>query len=161
MNVKNLYSCPISQKVPINTFEWIQDTSQFKKDFIKKYNEESGEKYFLEVDVQYLEKLHEFHSDLPFLPERMNIEKFEKLVASLHDKTEYFLHIRNLKQALNHELVLKDVHRVLKFNQNAWLKSYWYQHRSKKKKQKMILNKFFKLMNNAVFGKTIENVKKH
>ena len=68
--------------------------------------------------------MHEFHSGLPFLPERMNIEKFEKLVASLHDKTEYFLHIRNLKQALNHELVLKDVHRVLKFNQNAWLKSY-------------------------------------
>ena len=57
--------------------------------FHKKYNEESDEGYFLEVDVQYLEKLHEIHNDLPFLPERMKIEKAEELVANLHDKTEY------------------------------------------------------------------------
>ena len=67
-------------------------------------------------------KLHELHNDLPFLPEKMNIEKDEKLVANLHDKTEYVIHKRNLKQALNHRLVLKKVHRVIKFNQNDWLK---------------------------------------
>ena len=61
-------------------------------------------KYFLEVDVQYLEKLHELQNDLPFLLERMNIGKVEKLVANLHDKTEYVIHIRNLKHALNHRL---------------------------------------------------------
>ena len=54
----------------------------------------------------------------------MEIEKIEKLLANLHHKTEYVMHIRNLKQALNHRLVLKKVHRVMKFNQNAWLKSY-------------------------------------
>ena len=98
---------------------WIKDTSQFNEDFIKNYNEESDEGYFLEVDVQYLEKVHELHHDLPFLPERMRIEKVEKLVANLHDKTEYVIHIRNLKQALNHGVVLTKVHRVIRFNQNA------------------------------------------
>ena len=69
----------------------------------------------------YLEKLHELHNDLLFLPERMKTEKVEKLVANLHDKTEYVIHIRNLKQALNHALVLKKLHRSIKFNQSTWL----------------------------------------
>ena len=73
----------------------------------------------LEVDVQYLEKLHKLHNDLPFLPERMKIKKVEKLVPNLHDKTEYVTHMRYLKEALNHILVLRKVHRVIKFNQNA------------------------------------------
>ena len=67
----------------------MEDTSQFNVDFIKNYNEESDEQYFLEVHVQYPEKLHEFHNDLPFLPEKTKIEKVEKLNTNLHDKTEY------------------------------------------------------------------------
>ena len=77
----------MSQKLPINNFAWIKYTSQFNEDFIKNYNEESDEGYFFEVDVQYLEKLHELPDDLPFLPEGVKIEKVEKLVANLHDKT--------------------------------------------------------------------------
>ena len=111
------------QKLPVNNFDWIKDTSQFNEDFIKNYNKESDEGYFLEVDIQYPEKLHELH-DLPFFPERMKIEKVEKLVANLNDKTEYVIHIRNLKQALNHGLVLKKVHKVIILNQNAWLEPY-------------------------------------
>ena len=91
---------------------------------MKNYNEESDEGYFFEVDVQYLEKLHERHNDLPFLPERIKIECVEKLVVNLHDKTEYVISIRNLKPALNHGLVLKKVHKVIKFIQNAWLNTY-------------------------------------
>ena len=91
---------------------------------MKNCNEESDEGYFLEVDVRYLEKLHELHNDLPFLPYRMKIENVKKLVANLHDKTEYVIHIRNLKQALHHGIVLKKIHRVINFNQNAWLKPY-------------------------------------
>ena len=121
-DVNNLYGWTMSQKLPVNNFEWIKDTSQFNEDFIKNYNEESDEGYFLEVDVQYLEKLHELHNDLPFLPERMKIEKVEKLVANLHDKTEYVIHIRNLKQALKHGLILEKFHRVFIFNQDEWLK---------------------------------------
>ena len=60
----------MSQMLPVNNFEWINDTYQFNEDFIKNYNEESDEGYFLEVDPQYPKKLHERHSDLPFLPER-------------------------------------------------------------------------------------------
>ena len=124
------------QKFPVTNFEWIKDTSQFNEDFIKNYNEEVDEGYFLEVDDQYLEKLHERHNDLPFLPEKMKIEKVGKLVATLHDKTEYVIHIRNLKQALNHGLVLKKVHKVIKFNQNAWLKPYIDNNTDLRKKNK-------------------------
>ena len=97
----------MSQKLPVNNFEWIQDTSQSNEDFIKNHNEETDEGYFLEVDVKYLEKLHEFHNDLSFLPERMKIDKVEKYVANLHDKSEYVRHIRNLQQTLNHGLIFK------------------------------------------------------
>ena len=122
--VNNLYGWAMPQKFPLNNFEWIKDTSQFNVDFKKNYNEESDEGYFLEVDLQYLEKLHELHNDLPFLPERIKIENDEKLVPNLHDKTEYVIHIRNLKQRSNYRLVLKKVHRVIEFNQKAWLKPY-------------------------------------
>ena len=91
---------------------------------MKTHNKEKDEGYFLKFDVQYFEKLHELHNVLLFLLERMKIEKVEKFVANLHDKSEYVIHIRNLKQALNHRVVLKKVHRVIKFYQNAWLKPY-------------------------------------
>ena len=97
----------VGQKFPENNFEWIEDTFQFYEDFIKNYNKESNEWYFPQVDVQYLEKLHQLQNDLPFLPERMKIKNVEKLVANLHDKTEYVINVRNLKQLLNHGLVLK------------------------------------------------------
>ena len=84
-----------SKWLPVNEFEWIKDTSQFNEDFIKNYNQESDEGYFLEVDVQHIEKLHELHNDFSLLPERMKIEKVKKLVANLHDKKEYIIHIRN------------------------------------------------------------------
>ena len=71
----------MSQKLPVNNFQWIEDTSQFKADFIKYNNEKSDEGYFPEVDVQHLEQLHHLHDDLPFLPERIKIEKAKKLVA--------------------------------------------------------------------------------
>ena len=123
-DVHNLYGWAMLQKLQVNNFEWIKDTSQFNEDFIKNYNEKSDEGYSLEVDVQYLEKLHELYNDLPFLPQKIKIEKVEKFVANLYDKTEYVIHIRSLKEALNDRLVLKNVNRVTKINQNAWLKAY-------------------------------------
>ena len=107
-NVNNGWA--MLQKLLVNNFEQIEDTSQINEDFIKNYNEESNEGYFLEVDVQYPEKLHEFHNDLPFLPERTKSEKVEKLFTNLHDKTEYVIHVINLKETLNHGSVLKKVH---------------------------------------------------
>ena len=99
---------------------------------------------------------------MSFLPERMKIEKVEKLVATLHEKTEYVIHIRNLKQALSHGLALKKAHRVIKINQNAWLKPYIDMNANTRKAAKNDFEKdFFKLMNNSVFGETMENVPKH
>ena len=100
-----------------------------------------------------------------FLPKRIKLEKVEKLVANLHDKTEYVIHIRNLKQALNHGLILKNVFKFVikfKFNQKAWPKPYIDMNTELRQKAKNNFEKnFFKLMNNAVFGKTMENVRKH
>ena len=107
-----------------------------------------------------LKKLHERHNDLPFLAERMKYEKVEKLITNLHDKTEYVIHRRNLKQALNHGLVLKKVNRRIQFNQIAWLKSYIDLNIKVKKNKKYSEKDFFKLMNNGVFGKIMENVRK-
>ena len=103
----------MSQKLPVDNFEWIEGTSQFNEDFIRNCNEESYEGHFLDVDVQYLEKLHEFYNYLQSQSERIKIEKVGKLVVNLDDKTEYVIHIRNLKQELNHGLALKKVHREI------------------------------------------------
>ena len=91
----------------VNDIKWFEDISEFDESFIKSCTEESDEGYFLEVDIQYPELLHNLHNNLPFLPEKMASEKVGELLANLQDKTEYVIHIRNLKQALNHRLVLK------------------------------------------------------
>ena len=83
----------MSQKLTVNGFVSVENTSQFNEDFIKSYKKESDEGYFFEVDVQFSEKLHDLHNDLSFLTDRMKIEKFEKLVANLHYRTEYDIYI--------------------------------------------------------------------
>ena len=161
-DVNNLYGWTMLQKLPVNNFQLIEDTFQLNEDFIKDYNGESNERYLLEFDVQYLEKLNKLHNDLPFLPQRTKIEKLEKLVGNLHDKNEYVIYIRNLKQALNHGLVLENVHRVIKLKQNSWLKPYIDMNTDLRKKAKIGFEKyFFELMINAVYSKTMENVGKH
>ena len=110
-----IYMDAMLQKVPVNNFEWIKETSQFNDDFLQSYNEESYDP----------EKLHELQNDLPFLPERIKTEKVEKLVAKLCNKTEYVIHIKNLKQALNHRLVLKKGPKVIKFNHSFLAKTIY------------------------------------
>ena len=112
-DVNNLYGWAMSQKLPVNNFESMEDTSKFNEDFIKNCTDGSDEVYFLEVDVQYPDKLHERHNDFPFLPERIKLEKVERFGANLHNKIEYVMHIKNLKQTLHHGLILKKVHRVI------------------------------------------------
>ena len=141
-DINNLYDWEMPQKLPVNGFKWVEDLSEFDEGLIKSYNEKSEETYFLEVDIQYLENLHNIQNNLSILPDKMNIEKGEKTVANLHNKNEYFIHIRNLKQALNHGLVLKKVHRFIKFNQKTWPRSY-IEMNTAKKKQKMISKKTF------------------
>ena len=98
---------------------------------------------------------------MPFLPKRMKIDKCKKLVCNLGNKIKYVVHIKSLKQALNHGLKIKKVHRIIEFNQEAWLKPYIDMNTELRKLAKHDFEKdFFKLMNNAVFGKTIENIRK-
>ena len=117
--------------------------------------------HFLEVDIQYPEELLELLNYLSFLSERIKIEKVEKLVTDLHDKNEYVIHIISLKQTLNHGLVLKKVHGVIKFNQKAWLKPYVDINTELRKRTKNDFEKYFlKLVNNLVFSKTMGNIRK-
>ena len=136
--------------------------SKFNEGFIENYDEESDKGYILEADVEYTKKLHDLHSDLPFLVERMKINKCSKLVCNLYNENNYVAHIRSLKQALNHGLILKKVHRVIQFNREAWLREYIHMNTELKKQAKNDFEKdFFELMNNSVFGKAMENVRKH
>ena len=112
----------MARKLQVNNFEWIEETPQFNEEFIKNFSKESDEGYILEFDVQYPKKLHELHNDLSFLSERMTIEKVEKLIANLYNKTGYVIRTKKLKQALNDALILKKVHRVIKFNQKDCFK---------------------------------------
>ena len=117
LDANNLYGWAMSKKLPVNGFEWI-DTSEtsvlassnkINEDFIKNYNENNDKGYILEVDVKYPKRLHELHSDLLFLSERMEVNKCKKLVCNLFNKKKYVAHINTLKQALNHGLKLKKI----------------------------------------------------
>ena len=136
--------------------------SKIDKDFIKNYDEDGDIGYFIEVDVKYPKNLVYLHSDLPFLPERIKINKCSKLICGLHDKNKYVVHMRALKQALYHGLILKIVHNAITFYQETWLKEYINDNIIERKKTKNDFEKdFFKLMNKSVFGKTMQNVRKH
>ena len=121
LDANNLYGWAL---LPVNDFKWIEDTSKINEEFIKNYDENNDKAYILEVDIKYPKKLHDIHSDLPFLPKRMKIDKCKKLVCNLLNKKKYVVHIKSLKQALNHRLKFKKVHRIIEFNQKAWLKPY-------------------------------------
>ena len=111
----------MSQKLHVDSFQLKKNASKFNKKFIRNYGEDRDKRYIFELDVKYPKRLHNFHSILLFLPKRMKIKKFNKVVCNWFDKKNYAVHMRALKQALNHSLVLKRVHRVIKFNQKAWL----------------------------------------
>ena len=118
LDANNLYGAAMCEKLPMNGFKWVSDISGINKKFVKSYDKKNSDKgYILEVDVDCPSKLHKLHSDMPFLSERMKIDKTQKLVCNLHDKKKYVVRISILKQALDHGLKLKKVHRVIEFNQ--------------------------------------------
>ena len=170
LDANNLYGWAMSKKLPDNGFKLLdtaepsslERSNKINEEFIKNYNENDTKGYILEVDVKYPKRLHELHSDLPFLSERMKVNKCKKLVCNLFNKKKYVAHINTLKQALNHGLKFKKIHRVIEFNQEAWLKLYIDMNTELRKLGRNDFEKdLFKLMNNSVFAKTMENIRKH
>ena len=127
---------------------------KFNKDFIKNYDEDIDKGHILDVDVKYAKRLHDLHRDYHSYQKEWN-------VCNQYDKSNYVVHIRSLKQALDHGIILKKVHKVLQFNQEAWLKEYVDMNIELRKQGKNFGKDFFKLINNSVSGKTMENVRKH
>ena len=111
-DANNLYACAMTQKLPVDCFEW-EKPSKFTSDFIKSYDEKSSTGYVFDVHIDYPKNLHDLHSDLLFLPQRMKINKCDKLICNLYDKDNYVVDISLLKQGL----ILKKVQRVISFNQ--------------------------------------------
>ena len=122
LDTNNLYGWAMCKKLPVNGFKWLDSDkiNEINEAFIKNYDENNDKGYIFEVDVKYPKRLHELHSDLPFLSERMEINKCKKFVCNLFNKKKYVTHINSLKQALNHGLKLKRIHRVIEFNQKEW-----------------------------------------
>ena len=162
LDVNNLYGKAMTEKLPVRGFRWMTDISRMDEEFVRSYDKNDIKGYILEVDVDYPNELQNLHSDFPFLAESMVINNTKKLVFNLQDKKNYVVHVNVLKQALDHGLKLKKVYRVIEFDQEAWLKKYIIFNTELRKNALNDFEKdFFKLMNNAVFGKTMENVRKH
>ena len=149
------------QNLPTHRFLW-KKVEDFILEKIDELVKKGKRGYLLEVDVEFLKELHENHNELPFLAERMKIGRGQKLVPNLKDKKEYVVQIKALNQALKHGLKLKMVHRVIEFRQSKWIKAYIMLNTWLRKDAKNEFEKdFFKLMNNSVFGKTMENIRNH
>ena len=160
LDANNLYGMAMSEKLPIKGFKWMVDISGIDEKFVKSYNKNSSKGYILKVDVDYPRELQDLHREFPFLREKIVANNTKKLICNLQNKKDYVVHINVLKQALDHGLKLIKVHQVIEFDQEAWLKEYINFNTELRKKATNDFEKdFFKLMNNAVFGKT--NIGKH
>ena len=180
LDANNLYGWAMSQYLPTGGFKWLSQ-KQIDNINLAKYEVDSKKGLILEVDLEYPEKLHDLHNDYPLASEKLKVTKdmlspyckkiaekygisiglVQKLIPTLNKKEKYVLHYRNLQLYLDLGLKVTKVHRVLEFNQTPWLKQYIDFNTEKRKNAKNAFGKdFFKLMNNSVFGKTMENIRK-
>ena len=165
LDANNLYGWVMSQLLPTSKFKWVDikpSQGEAAQVQISTLAASKIKGYLAEVDVKYPTDLHNSHNDLPFMCNKMKIKKVEKLVPNLRDKKNYVIHIQALDQALRHGLVLKRICRAIEVNQTDWMKPYIDFNTKRKTAATNDFEKdFFKLMNNSVFGKTMENIRKH
>ena len=180
LDANNLYGWAMSQYLPTGNFKWMSKKKIDKLD-LAKYKDDSKRGLILEVDLEYPKELHDLHNEYPLAPEKIRVtedmlsnycEKIaakynisaglvSKLIPNLRNKEKYVLHYRNLQLYTNLGFKVTKVHRVLQFDQSPWLKQYIDFNTEKRKNAKNAFEKdFFKLMNNSVFGKTMENLRK-
>ena len=176
LDMNNLYGWAMSEYLPCGRFKWLKNIDKFD---IKSINGKSSIGYFLEVDLEYPDGLHELHNDFPLAPKKCAVfsdmlskyckkiaDKCEikfgdvkKLISNLSNKTNYVVHYRNLQLYLSLGMKLTKIHRVLKFKQSDWMKNYIDFNTEKKLNAANDFEKdFFKLMINSVYEKTIENL---
>ena len=124
LDANNLYGWVMSQPLPTGGFRWIELGDRNPKTIVEELVEKRDRGYLLEVDVAYPKELHDSHNDLPFMCAKMKINEVKKLVPNLYYKRKYVIHIKALKQAIDHGLVLERIHRCIEFKQSAWMKEY-------------------------------------
>ena len=151
LDANNLYGWAMSQKLPVKDFKWMTDEQ------LQNWREMPC---FLEVHLEYSKELHNLHKDYPFCPERKVVNKVEKLIPNLCDKKSYVIHYTALKQCLKHGLKLTRIRRGITFKESDKLKLYIDKNtRLRAAAKNKFEEEFFKLMNNSVFGKTMENIR--
>ena len=166
LDANNLYGWAMSQNLPTHGFEWMKDTTLEKVDEIldKTNNSMSntGKKgYIFEVDLEYPPHLWDEHNDYPLAPENIKVNGVEKLICHFKPRKNYVVHYRNLRQYLEMGMKITAVHRGISFYQSPWMEPYIRKNTELRKTAANSFEKdFFKLMNNSVFGKTIENIRK-
>ena len=161
LDANNLYGCAMSMKLPTHGFKWMSE-----KELKTLYENQDLQTWYkmpciLEVDLEYPEKLHDLHSDYPLCPERVKCKgNVEKLIPNLRNKKKYVIHYKALIQCLKFGMKLTHIHRGIKFIESEWLKPYIDKNTKLRTQAKNNFEKdFLKLMNNAVFGKTMENIR--
>ena len=151
LDANNLYGWAMCKPLPVGNFEWMSEEE------LKNWKNHSC---ILEVDLEYPEDLHDLHNDYPLAPERLKIKGVEKLIPNLGDKKKYIIHHESLKLYESLGLKIKKIHRGIKFREESWLEPYIMMNTKLRKNAKNDFEKdFFKLMNNSVFGKTMENIR--
>ena len=161
VDANNLYGGAMSQKLPTHGFKWLSN-----KEIENLYNNQIVQVWektpcILEVDIEYPEELHDLHNDYPLCPESVECDnEVKKLIPNLRDKNNYVIHYKNLMQCLKLGMKLKKIHRGIKFKESDFMKPYINKNTNLRSQAKNNFEKdFFKLMNNSVFGKTMENIR--
>ncbi|XP_070170724.1 uncharacterized protein [Polyergus mexicanus] len=160
-DINNLYGWTMCQSLPYENFRWVDNVTSVD---LMSVTSDSPIGYILEVDLAYPSNLHDSHADLPFCPTRDKPpgKQDEKLLATLYDKNHYVIYYRNLQQCVRHGLRITKIHRILRFAQSSWLREYIELNTRLRINAKNEFEKnLYKLMNNAMFGKTMENVRNH
>ena len=180
LDMNNLYGYAMRKHLPYGGFKWVEVNNETVNRILSK-SDNSLHGYFLEVDLDYLEELHDYHNNYPLAPEKIKIEddmlspygleikkKYDiksgdvnKSAPNLMSKKKYVVHYRNLQYYLSQGLIFLKVHRMLKFKESDWIKPYIDFNTQKRKEATNEADKnLFKLLNNAVYGKTMENIRK-